>query len=284
MNKKVKTEIKMHRAEKMVPERCGIKFHSKQKCKAHTFALHRHNFLEIEYMISGEFESDVCGNRLRIGRGDFYCLGLNDYHGLEIKEGSSLYSLTINYKAMPPVLQQLIKSRPFPLVGHFPEDECGEIDFLFSTVGRLTVSSDPFAEEKLTAYAILLFCKLFDHSSKVNVKKSNSGYRHVTRAIDYIDEHFKDRVTLDAVARAVYLSPNHFSKLFSEINGVSFSDHLSRVRIEYAKKELLLTEKPVTDIALDCGFSSFSSFSRNFKRLCGCTPSEFRSEENEAKQ
>ncbi len=276
-----KMHIRLHRAEKQVTERCGIKFYFKDKLKAFNYALHRHKFLEIEYMSSGEFESDVCGNRFHFKRGDFYCLGHNDYHSLEIKEGSSLYSLAINYKAMPPVLQQLIKAHPFPLVGHFPEDECGEVDWLFATIGRLVLSKEPLAEDRLTAYTILLLCKLFDRATPINVKKSTSGYRHVTKAIDYVDEHYTEQISLEEVARTVYLSPNHFSKLFSEINGITFSDYLIQLRINRARDELIKTEKTVTQISIECGFSSFSAFSRNFKRLCGCTPSEFRSEQSE---
>ena len=263
------------------PEKCGIQYFYKQNMDEHIFALHRHRFLEIEYVISGSFENELNSERFHLGSGDFYCLGLNDYHSLGVGKGGSLYSLAINYKNMPPVLQQLIKSVPFPLVGHFPEDERGEVEAMLAEIGRLIRSRQPRSEEMLTAYTILLLCKIFERASPLVTKKPSGSYRHITKAIDYIEEHYAEHITLEDVAKTVYLSPNHFSKLFSDMNGITFSDYLIRLRVDKARQMLLKNQKTVTEIALECGFSSFSAFSRNFKRICGYTPSEFRNEQTD---
>ncbi len=271
--------IKTHQAQN-TPERCGVKFYCKPHHRKFIYGLHRHKFIEIEYIISGHFKNDLCGSEFEITSGDFYCLGLGDYHSLEIEEDSSLYSLSINYKNMPSILQHMIKSTDFPRAGHIPSDERKRVEELFSMIGQLVESKDTYAEEKLTAYIILLFSIIFTHSSRVEAKKPQSGYRHIMKAIDYLEEHFTERVTLEEVACAVFLSPNHFSKLFSDMNGMTFSDYLARMRVDKARRALTDTDKTVTQIAIECGFSSFSSFSRNFKRVCGCTPSEFRVKDN----
>ena len=270
-----KRTIKTHQFQK-APERCGIQCYYKPHHRQYIYGLHRHKFMEIEYIISGHFKNDLCGSEFELTEGDFYCLGLGDYHSLEVEEGSSLYSLGINCKNMPPILQHMIKSTDFPRAGRIPDDKREMVVELFSTIRRLVESKDIYAEEKLTAYTILLFSLIFEHSSRVEVKGSQSGYRHVMKAIDYLEEHYTERVTLEEVACAVFLSPNHFSKLFSDMNGLTFSDYLARMRIDKARRELTDTNKTVTQIAAECGFSSFSSFSRNFKRVCGCSPSELR--------
>ncbi len=268
--------IKLHRLDKTLPERIGLMHSYERDMQGHTYSLHRHKFIEIEYMVDGEFDINICGTRLHFEGGDFNCLGLADYHSIEIHKGSSLHQLCINYTALPPILQKLINSQRFPLVGHFTEKERGQISEDFHTVGRLIVTDDTFAEEKLTAHAVLLLCKLFDRANRLEVKNESNGYRHIIKAMDYLLEHYTEAVTLDDVARSVYLSPNYFSKLFSEINGMTFSDYLTRLRIEKAHSELSRTKKSVAAIALECGFSSFSSFSKKFKQICGYTPSELR--------
>ena len=274
-----KTRITTHQAQNM-PERCGVKFYYKPHLRKFIYGLHRHKFIEIEYMVSGHFKNDLCGTEFELSGGDFYCLGLGDYHSLEIDEGSTLYSLSINYKNMPPIIQHMLNSTDFPRAGQIPDDERGKVEELFAMIGRLVESKEPYAEEKLTAYLILLFSIILERSSRVDSKKTPSGYRHVLKAIDYLEEHYTEHVTLEEVACAVFLSPNHFSKLFSDMNGMTFSEYLARMRVDKARRALTATDKAVAEVATECGFSSFSSFSRNFKRICGCSPSEFRVNDN----
>jgi AraC-like DNA-binding protein len=93
----------------------------------------------------------------------------------------------------------------------------------------------------------------------------------------YIDEHYMDDITLEKVADVAGFSKFHFSRLFKQCSGQNFYDYLCFKRIKAAEMLLLEPGLSITEIALQSGFSSLSTFNRTFKKQKNCTPSEYRS-------
>ncbi|MCM3568463.1 response regulator transcription factor [Neobacillus mesonae] len=99
----------------------------------------------------------------------------------------------------------------------------------------------------------------------------------IQSSIQYIQKHFKEPITLNMVADAVYLSPSHFSRLFKEEMGVTFVEYLTAYRIEQSKSLLKMTSLPIEIIAHQMGFTSAGYFATTFKKGEGCTPTKYRS-------
>ena len=257
------------------PDRCGIRYYVHHRTQS--IQNHAHNFIEIEYISDGEMEHLLNGVPSHISRGDCYCLDTRDWHEKCIPSSVTIHNLCLIFKQAPPSIQRLLSSVTLPLAGRIAEDMRDTVEEWFSRLGEYLSSDEPYAEERATAYAMLIISQVLESSSPVVEKLPTSGYRHIAKAISYISEHYGERLLLSDVARAVYLSPNHFSKLFCEVTGIPFSDHLTRLRIERACVALMESDRSVTDIAMECGFSSFSTFSRSFKKILSCTPTEYRS-------
>jgi AraC-like DNA-binding protein len=100
--------------------------------------------------------------------------------------------------------------------------------------------------------------------------------RTVQRARRFIEEHHADEITLGDVARAVSTSTFHFCKLFKKATGLTFTEHLSTVRITRAKQLLGNPQLRVSEIVFQCGFSSLTHFNRVFKKMTGLSPSQYR--------
>jgi len=100
----------------------------------------------------------------------------------------------------------------------------------------------------------------------------------VGNAKRYIQDRFQKKISLDEAARAVNASTRHFCKVFKEATGLTFTDYLSRVRVEKAKNLLQNPHLRVSEIAFETGFDSISQFNRSFKRITGLAPTQFRSE------
>ncbi len=98
----------------------------------------------------------------------------------------------------------------------------------------------------------------------------------IYKAIDYINNNFTKKITLDDVAGAVYLSPAYFSKVFKEQTGSSFTQYLNRLRIEESKTLLRNSSIPLVDIAGMVGYEDQSYFSKVFKKVTGSTPGRYR--------
>lgn len=100
---------------------------------------------------------------------------------------------------------------------------------------------------------------------------------HYKRVLDFVADRFAGPITIEEMARVAGLSPAHFSRLFKEVLGDSPYQFVMDYRVEQAKRMLGEQGRPMSDIALACGFADQAHFSRIFKRLTGKTPRQFRS-------
>lgn len=100
--------------------------------------------------------------------------------------------------------------------------------------------------------------------------------RQLLRVRDLIDRAYPGPLDLIALARSAHLSRSHFSRSFAEAFGVTPHRYLLTRRLERAKALLRDTDLSVTDICLRVGFTSLGSFSTQFRRFVGESPSAYR--------
>lgn len=89
-------------------------------------------------------------------------------------------------------------------------------------------------------------------------------------------DNLAEPLRIERISASVFLSPDHFSKVFAGVLGQSPNDYLRRLRIEEAKRLLSTTDQPVTTVASAVGFTQGAYFSRVFRTISGCTPREYR--------
>jgi len=92
----------------------------------------------------------------------------------------------------------------------------------------------------------------------------------------YIDHHLKDEINQKDVAAHVHLNPSYFSVLFKEKVELTFSEYLTRRRIQRAKELVISTNLPISEIAEESGYKTPKYFIKIFKELEGMTPSTYR--------
>jgi AraC-like DNA-binding protein len=100
--------------------------------------------------------------------------------------------------------------------------------------------------------------------------------RHLLRVRDLIDRAYAEPLDVVALARSASVSQGYFSRSFKAAFGETPHQYLMSRRMERAKALLRAGELPVTDICMAVGFSSLGSFSTQFKRLVGESPSAYR--------
>lgn len=103
------------------------------------------------------------------------------------------------------------------------------------------------------------------------------NFYKISEAIQYIDAHLGDTLSVQEIAQQFSFSPYYFHRLFTSVVGQSMIAYVRGRRIAYACKMLHETDRKVLDIALDVGFDSAQGFSRTFKSVTGMSPTEYRS-------
>jgi AraC-like DNA-binding protein len=102
-------------------------------------------------------------------------------------------------------------------------------------------------------------------------------YKRLLRGKDFLDSFHAKELPLNEVARAACVSPYHFHRLFREVFGETPNQYLQRKRLERARELLGSTDRGVTEVSMDVGFESSTSFSTLFRKAFGYSPREYRS-------
>lgn len=101
----------------------------------------------------------------------------------------------------------------------------------------------------------------------------------VTRALNYMEKNYKEKLRLVDVAEKCFVSQWHLSKLLNKYEGIGFSDALNRIRVKKAEELLMDPTLRVSDIAEMVGFIDMAHFSRVFKKWAGCSANEYRNKQ-----
>ncbi|MBQ9198340.1 MAG: AraC family transcriptional regulator [Clostridia bacterium] len=94
--------------------------------------------------------------------------------------------------------------------------------------------------------------------------------------IQYLEQHYRQRITLQDMARQWNYSTTYASQLFKEYVGINFYDYLTRIRLRQATRDLSETQKKIVDIAAENGFQDLKSFNTKFREMFGRSPSDYR--------
>ena len=112
-------------------------------------------------------------------------------------------------------------------------------------------------------------------------KKGEKAHRAETSfgtAIKYVSDHYREKITLESVAKKVGVSHEHLSRLFSEKIRGGFHRYIQFLRVEYAKQLLESTDKNIGEIMTESGFCDQRTFNRVFKSFTNFAPRQYRNE------
>lgn len=109
------------------------------------------------------------------------------------------------------------------------------------------------------------------------MNKANEIYKsRINKVIDYVNNNLDKSISLDELASVAFFSPFHFHRIFVAVTGETVNHFTNRIRLEKTARLLKFSEKSISEIAIECGFSSNATLSRLFKQYFGIPPSEYR--------
>lgn len=104
----------------------------------------------------------------------------------------------------------------------------------------------------------------------------DQSYHQIQDAIQFVEEHLSEDLSLKRLSSEFYISTTYFSRLFRAKTGQKFSDYLATRRIERAKVLLVSTDLPVAEVSHRVGYTEPNSFARLFKAKTGTSPVQYR--------
>lgn len=258
---------------------------------------HWHDEVEFLYVTKGELLLRTVRDTRTLSAGHVYFINPGTAHGLFGKgRKSHHYALvfrpellsfaqydTCQNRYLEPVISGKLR---FPAGEDLDGQTAEKIGQLIARAQAIYENKDQNCPASLSIKILLLQIVeiLFQENAFVSsnpgpVYKDAEGYP-LRPVFSYIQQHFKEKITLEELAGTLHMNRNYFCKYFKEKVGKSPFVYLNEYRINQAAALLLRTEAPVTEIAMNTGFDNMSYFIRQFKACKGCTPSAFRKMEN----
>ena len=253
-----------------------------------TASAHLHNAIELLYITDGVFHFHIGKDRHIARQGDLVLLYANTVHSIFLDSPTGAYAVL---KLKPsvfleilPCKQGLVYLLPFTAgqTNLFPKE-------LVCNLGVDQAFREMLQHKDAPQFASLLFIKanalricavllnqMHQQHALIPENISLTSLQRIYETMRFISDHYAADITAKSCAWRAEMSYTHFSRTFKQVCGYSFSAYLTQIRIQNAVRQLILTEKSVTEICFDCGFNDVSYFIAQFKALQGIAPAQFR--------
>ena len=162
------------------------------------------------------------------------------------------------------------------------EPAYNRIRFYAGQIFHAMAENGPYS--RLTAKAslellLVTLCTMFNPEMVKNPDEEDQEHQETIRQlIRYMEEHYKEKISLEDLARFSQYNRTYVSTLFKQTIGINFYEYLTRVRFQNALLELAATSKNLTEIAIGNGFPDLKSFNARFRETLHRTPAQYRSQ------
>lgn len=234
-----------------------------------SFPTHAHMYYEMT--LYEPFQGSVCINQqvISMTRPAITLMTPSDFHRIQFDGGqpAAFVKASFEESVLPaPVRAQL--TSPIVLQGV----ESGSLPHLL--FGELQSQQEQLADASILLSAILMY--LARHGERLSHHASDSAHELALKATRILNERFCEAVSLHDIARELSVSQQYLSHVFSKTMGMTFSEHLTGLRLRRAAELLRETTLTATQICYACGYRNFSHFLRSFKRKFGLSPMHLR--------
>ena len=238
----------------------------------HPFPAHVHELVEIVVILEGQLEMTIAGKTRVMRPGDIGMAFPSVSHSYD-DVSPDMKGLALIFA--PDVIQEYLKTfcsmcPVSPFLASGPQTQPME-----DVARRLYAYSQNRQTPLVTAYLHVFLAHLFIVVSLQPVEKFVESDM-IQRVLQYISEHFTERLTLESAAHELGISRSHLSHIFSQQLRVNFRQYINTLRINKARFLLSDPQQPITQIAYMCGYENSRTFHRAFLEECGMQPSAYR--------
>ena len=253
-----------------------------------TYAPHWHSALEMIVPVENYYDVNAGNAKYHVLPGNILIIPPGELHELIAPETGKRFIFVMNISLITRLkgfagIQSLL-TRPLLISKEQYPEIYDDVYQILVQIRNEYFQNSEFAELIIQAKMLELFIKLGENHinagelfTDVRPNKQKEYVQKFNQTLEYIDSHYMEDISLESIADRAGFSKFHFSRLFKQYTDYTFCDYLCYRRIKAAEEFLAMPEFSITDVAMQSGFSSISTFNRLFKQQKGCTPSEYRS-------
>ena len=222
---------------------------------------------KLRYIVGGEgtFNSNP------ISRGSFCMSAPDQQYAIESSPDNPLayYWMEITGSRAPVLIERILHTcQPLNMELH-------NIDAIEAVLRDFIFSSG--ADRDLSIYAHSVLYHIFAlQAQSVDTHPLSRPMMLFREAVEYIEAHSSERIQVSDLCVRLHIVPDYLYKIFRRYSGMSTQDYIINTKIQIARSLLLNASQSLSEVAEQIGYSDYGLFSRQFRRICGCTPGEFR--------
>ncbi len=249
---------------------------------------HYHNEMELGLILRGTLQVNKGGNSYVLHEKDIFVLSPRETHELQSENDDVLIlSVQLSNKLFSPYFPQIkaLQFLDFNLREILTEPIYFELLTYIHRLASIYFNQEPLFEFQCISIANQLMYSLL-HNIAYRVLTAaeqealSSRIGRLKRVLDYVEENYNRKLLLQEIADSEQLSLTYLSHFIKDLLGMSFQDYLNHVRLEHAVHMIETTDQNMLDISLESGFSDIRYLNKLFILRYGCTPKNYRKNNN----
>jgi len=252
---------------------------------------HTHDFSELIIITGGGGEHWINGSAYPVSAGDIFLIQGNTEHYFEKRHNLDMYNIMFDDSYLKEHLHSLRslsgfnafflfeptyrRSHKFKSRLHIGTETMRPLKTELQRMVEETRDNRPGSDLILLAKALEIFVFISREYTRIKNPMARSLCR-LGELISLLENRYKEHWTIEKISRTAAMAPSTLLPVFRKVTGYSPIDYLLHVRLAKAAEMLQKTVLPISEIALECGFTDSNYFSRQFRKHCNSSPREYR--------
>ena len=243
---------------------------------------HWHRSIEIFMVFEGHLKFYLNDLEQKLNPGEFVLVNSNEIHAIDSPEPNKTVVIQIPLKTFSDYFtgEQYIR-----FTHESKKQDVQVVDLIremFAAYGKKETGYDMRVKSGYYMLLYLLVSVYRELDVKDELLKQNRKLNKLTPITNYMKEHYREELSLEALAEVFGYAPAYISRMFQKYAGINYKDYLQGVRVEYAFAELNRAEHTVSEVAFHHGFPSSRAFSKAFQKKYGMLPSAYLQRKTES--
>lgn len=243
---------------------------------------HWHRSIEIFMVFEGHLKFYLNDLEQELNPGEFVLVNSNEIHAIDSPEPNKTVVIQIPLKTFSDYFtgEQYIR-----FTHEAKKQDVQVVDLIremFAAYGKKETGYDMRVKSGYYMLLYMLVSVYRELDVKDELLKQNRKLNKLTPITNYMKEHYREELSLEALAEVFGYAPAYISRMFQKYAGINYKDYLQGVRVEYAFAELNRAEHTVSEVAFHHGFPSSRAFSKAFQKKYGMLPSAYLQRKTES--
>ncbi len=244
---------------------------------------HSHEYFQIYYVQKGRVTHFIENNRSELSHGDMFIVPPDCIHYINTQKDTVFYSFSFmpdfikEFNALSTLLLKTKKDALRPKISLNSYDVVYVETIIERMYKEFLLRPLGFADNiRLSASLLLTILARYYIEKETSSVVFENNKDFVLHCVEYIKTNFSEQITLEEMTKRSMMTKSSFCRIFLDVTGYTFKDYLNRCRIEKSA-QLIKNGHKISAAAVICGYSDFSTFYRNFVKIMGVSPSNYKS-------